>query len=71
MKRKKKVEKKRVEAIASAGPAVAGKGRFGRDMEGNMEGNGQGSSTPVPVLVPRMGGRIVYASRIPPRPKEA
>ena len=34
----KKVEKKRVKAHASAGDAVAGKGRFGRDMEGKWVG---------------------------------
>ena len=34
----KKVEKKRVKPVASAGPAVAGKGRFGRDMVGKWVG---------------------------------
>ena len=48
---------------------MAGKEGFGKDMEGNMEGNGQGSSTPSLIL--RMGGRIVCASRHPPRPLEA
>ena len=34
----KKVEKQRVKLHASAGPAVAGKGRFGRDMVGKWVG---------------------------------
>ena len=61
----KKVEKKRVKGIASAGDAEAGKEGFGKDMEGKWVGNGQWSSTPSLIL--RMGGRIVDASRIPPR----
>ena len=62
----KKVEKKRAKAHASEGPAVAGKEGFGKDMDGKWVGNGQGSSTPSLIL--RMGGRIVCASRHPPRP---
>ena len=38
-------------------------------MDGKWVGNGQGSSTPSLIL--RMGGRIVCASRHPPRPLEA
>ena len=64
----KKVKKKRAELIASAGDAEAGKEGFGKDMEGKWVGNGQGSSTPSLIL--RMGGRIVCASRHPPRPLE-
>ena len=65
----KKVEKKRAEEIASAGDAEAGKEGFGKDMDGKWVGNGQGSSTPSLIL--RMGGRIVCASRHPPRRLEA
>ena len=48
----KKVEKKRVKPLASAGDAEAGKEGFGKDMEGKWVGNGLGSSTLA------MGGRI-------------
>ena len=65
----KKVEKKRVKLIASAGDAEAGKEGFGKDMDGKWVGNGQGSSTPSLIL--RMGGRIVCASRHPPRQIES
>ena len=44
---------------------MAGKEGFGKD----MDGNGQGSSTPSLIL--RMGGRIVCASHHPPRHLEA
>ena len=59
----KKVEKKRVEGMASEGYARAGREGFGI-------GTGQ-ASFGTPSLILRMGGRIVYASRIPPRPHEA
>ena len=54
-----------MKAHASAGDAEAGKEGFGKDMDGKWVGNGQGSSTPSLIL--RMGGRIVCASRHPPR----
>ena len=66
LKVRKKVEKKRAEAIASEGDAMAGKEGFGKDMEWKLGRDGQGSSTPSLIL--RMGGRIVCASRHPPRP---
>ena len=65
MRDKTKVKKKVNKLIASAGDAEAGKEGFGKDMEGKWVGNGQGSSTPSLIL--RMGGRIVCASRHPPR----
>ncbi len=61
----KKAGKRRAEEIASEGDAEAGKEGFGKDMDGKWVGNGQGSSTPSLIL--RMGGRIVCASRHPPR----
>ena len=52
-------EKKVEKVVASAGYAYPGK-------EGFREESYAWSSTPSLIL--RMGGRIVYASRIPPRP---
>ena len=43
MKRKKKSKKRGLKLLASEGPAVAGKEGFGKD----MDGKGQGSSTPL------------------------
>ena len=60
----KKVEKKRVKGIASEGYAMAGREGFGK---GKWVGRAK-FNTPRPM---GMGGRIVYASRIPPRPLEA
>ena len=51
LKVRKKVEKKRVKPVASAGDAEAGKEGFGMDMEGKWVGNGQGSSTPLAHLM--------------------
>ena len=69
MKDRKKVKKTVVKEIASEGDAEAGKEGFGKDMDGKWVGNGQGSSTPSLIL--RMGGRIVCASRHPPRQIES
>ena len=60
----KKVEKRRVKEMASEGHAMAGREGFGK---GKWVGRAK-FGTPRPM---GMGGRIVYASRIPPRPHEA
>ena len=57
-------EKKVVSVVALAGAADPAR----RDL-GRIRARGAGSNTPPLIL--RMGGRIVYASRIPPRPHEA
>ena len=44
----KKVEKKRVKPVASEGDAVAGKGRFGRDMVGKLGRDGRDPTRPCP-----------------------
>ena len=63
----KKSRKKEGEAGCLGGTRGAGKGRFGRD--NGREGTGL--ARPCPPSYLGMGGRIVYASRIPLRPHEA
>ena len=48
MKVRKKVEKKRVKPVASEGDAVAGKGRFGRDMVRKLGRDGRDPTRPCP-----------------------
>ena len=60
--RQKKVEKKRVELIASEGDAEAGKEGFGKDMDGKWVGNGLGSSTPSLILKDGRADCLRFAS---------